>query len=373
MSDKYSSPPFQFQGRINASATLPALSDPMHANSMERISILMEKIHVAYANTDDYLAIMEANKEFGRIFQTYPSRYKGKHLCKIVKSPALHTVVEEMLNNSRKTKTRTCDFSITPRTGARNSLQLTASCRRLESGGFMFFFQDKKTVNDWDSMLYTICSTLHYELNKPASFINSLTEVLGDTPIADIYSMLDVKMACCRIQHVLKVLHQYSEIVKLKTIETTQCSLCNAIAAAKKRVAECFPTTDMELVLEIPEEYDSVRADPALLTDALFHLLHNAAKFARSQCRAYIQATKEAEHTHIVITDNGRGIDPTVMECIFEPFYQEPDVAAEYGGLGLGLPLTKRIIELHGGNIACSSTLNQCASFHISLPLAPAC
>ena len=118
----------------------------------------------------------------------------------------------------------------------------------------------------------------------------------------------------------------------------------------------------------LPIEID---ADPVRLAQAISNLLHNAAKFTPQGGLIELTAEESGGEAEICVKDNGMGIAQDVQESIFEMFAQgEPPLEKSQAGLGIGLTLVKKLIDLHGGGISVESKgLGQGAEFRIRLPL----
>ncbi|MHB8587466.1 MAG: hybrid sensor histidine kinase/response regulator [Candidatus Dormibacteraceae bacterium] len=115
-----------------------------------------------------------------------------------------------------------------------------------------------------------------------------------------------------------------------------------------------------------------VPADAGKLKQMLLNLVSNAVKFTPEGGRVTIAAQRFAEAVEISVTDTGIGIAESDREQLFEEFRQiDSDVAREHHGTGLGLALTKRFVELHGGQISLTSEVGKGSVFTLSLPLAP--
>jgi PAS domain S-box-containing protein len=117
-----------------------------------------------------------------------------------------------------------------------------------------------------------------------------------------------------------------------------------------------------------------VLGDPVRIQQILWNLVRNAVKFTPAGGHVEIASEDAAggDELRVSITDSGIGIDPEAMERIFTPFEQAgQEITREFGGLGLGLAISARLVELHGGRIAASSAgRNRGATFTIELPAA---
>jgi CheY-like chemotaxis protein len=128
-----------------------------------------------------------------------------------------------------------------------------------------------------------------------------------------------------------------------------------------------------ELRLELPDLPVMVLGDEVRLEQILVNLLTNAAKYTDPGGDIALAVTTSIDNVHIKVTDNGIGMSPEVLDRIFELFGQaERGLARSEGGLGIGLTIVKRLVELHGGEIeAHSEGPGAGAEFNILLPLAP--
>ena len=113
-----------------------------------------------------------------------------------------------------------------------------------------------------------------------------------------------------------------------------------------------------------------VRGDVVRLTQVLSNLLGNASKYTPPGGRIQLELDGDGESATVVVADDGAGIDPQVMPYVFDLFTQDRQtIDRSAGGLGLGLPIARRIAELHGGRLAGHSAGPGCGSrFELTLP-----
>lgn len=128
---------------------------------------------------------------------------------------------------------------------------------------------------------------------------------------------------------------------------------------------------DLQLINEIPGDLPPANADENRLQQIFYNLIGNAIKFT-PKGTITISAQPKNEQLFISITDTGIGIKPDKLDRIFESFEQgDGSTAREYGGTGLGLTITKKLVELHGGKITVTSELNQGSVFSFTIPISP--
>ncbi len=125
---------------------------------------------------------------------------------------------------------------------------------------------------------------------------------------------------------------------------------------------------DQRAKLEIPASFPDIQADMVLLRRALFNLIDNAIKFTPEGGCIEVFGEFDNSMVRLSVRDSGRGIPYEQREKLFEQFWQGERGGDNQIGTGLGLYLTKNIVDLHGGHLDCSSVDGEGATFSISLP-----
>lgn len=125
---------------------------------------------------------------------------------------------------------------------------------------------------------------------------------------------------------------------------------------------------DVEWRLHVPGRLPILEADPLRLRQILLNLLSNARKFTKAG-QITLGAEVSLPHLHIWVADSGSGIPIAMQERIFEPFVTGARSGDEREGIGLGLSITRQLVELHHGSISLESQPGQGSTFHVYLPL----
>ncbi|MCL5961801.1 MAG: PAS domain S-box protein [Chloroflexi bacterium] len=121
--------------------------------------------------------------------------------------------------------------------------------------------------------------------------------------------------------------------------------------------------------LQIPADLCSVEADPDRLERILMNLLTNALRYSAAETKVLVGAERTNGEVMVSVADRGFGIAPEDLPHIFERFFQ-PKAGRVAGGLGLGLYITKMLVEAHGGRIWVESELGKGSTFYFTLPVA---
>ena len=129
-----------------------------------------------------------------------------------------------------------------------------------------------------------------------------------------------------------------------------------------------------ELTLTLPDEPLDLMADAARIEQVLANLLNNAAKYTEPGGRISLAAERDGDEAVVRVCDNGIGIDADLLPHVFELFTQaDCSLDRSQGGLGIGLTVVHRLVELHGGRVtACSGGVGRGSEFLVHLPLATA-
>jgi signal transduction histidine kinase len=114
-----------------------------------------------------------------------------------------------------------------------------------------------------------------------------------------------------------------------------------------------------------------MRADERKVKQVLLNLLSNALKFTPEGGRVDVRAGSQGEMAEISVTDTGVGIAPEDQDAVFEEFRQVGTTARQVEGTGLGLALSRKFIELHGGSIWLKSQVDMGSTFTFTIPVRP--
>jgi signal transduction histidine kinase len=125
------------------------------------------------------------------------------------------------------------------------------------------------------------------------------------------------------------------------------------------------------LRLDLPERLPPALADPPRLERILVNLITNALKYSPPDAEAVLSAEERDGQVRISVRDRGVGIAADELPHLFERFYRTP-AASRHEGLGLGLYITRLLVEAHGGRISAESEPGRGSVFHVTLPAAPA-
>ncbi|MHB9106299.1 MAG: sensor histidine kinase [Armatimonadota bacterium] len=240
--------------------------------------------------------------------------------------------------------------------------------------GAVVSFTDISVVHALQEQQKVMLQTVSHDLRTPMAVIKGNAELVnaqiqqagGDETIQQSLEAID--------RSVKRMDVMLQDLVDVTLWESGQFSLkCEAVNlpryldALLQQVRTVLDITRIQV--DVPDDLPSVSADSARLERILVNLLSNALKYSDPDTPVRVQARMQDNAVVIAVTDQGRGIPPKAIPHLFERFYRVPrERKAE--GIGLGLYITRVLVEAHGGQIQVESEVGKGSIFSFTLPVA---
>jgi len=219
-------------------------------------------------------------------------------------------------------------------------------------------------------------SNMSHELRTPLNSILGFSEVLQEKMFGELNEKQQeyVNYISESGQHLLSLINDILDLAKIEAgkleMEPAEVSLGDLLQNSLTMVKEKALKHGIELSLKLENEIPHIYADERLVKQVVFNLLSNAVKFTPDGGRVGIEAVKEDEHIRITVWDTGIGIKEEDKEKLFKEFQQlDSGRDKRYQGTGLGLALSKRLVEMHGGRIWVESEEGKGSRFNFTLPI----
>jgi two-component system CheB/CheR fusion protein len=219
-------------------------------------------------------------------------------------------------------------------------------------------------------------AVLAHELRNPLAPIRSGLEALRTAPDDAAISERVRTMLERQVEHMVRLVDDLLEQARISrgTIELRRerVELRAVVQAAIETSLPAIDARGHELVVSLPDAPLVLDVDPVRIAQALANLLHNAAKYTDAGGRIELTAERCGDAVSIRVRDTGMGLPVERLPGVFDLFAQGDDALARtQGGLGIGLSLVKRLVELHGGSVAARSEgRGRGSEFEIRLALA---
>jgi signal transduction histidine kinase len=220
-------------------------------------------------------------------------------------------------------------------------------------------------------------ANMSHELRTPLNAIIGFSQVLRQ----EMFGEVNEKQAeylddiLTSANHLLALINDILDLSKVEAgqieLELAPFSLHEALERGVVTVRERATREDVQVVLAAAADADVVTADERRIRQVIFNLLSNAVKFTPEGGAVDVTTTRVDGEVRVSVADTGPGIAPEDHERIFEEFQQTETGVGLREGTGLGLALSKQLVELHGGRIWVDSEPGKGSTFVFTLPTAP--
>ncbi|MEE9401973.1 MAG: PAS domain-containing sensor histidine kinase, partial [Desulfobacteria bacterium] len=221
-------------------------------------------------------------------------------------------------------------------------------------------------------------ANMSHELRTPLNSILGFSEVLQDKMFGELNEKQEQYVNHIRESggHLLSLIDDILDLSKVEAgeieMEPAEVRLGDLLQNSLTMVKEKALKHGIELSLKLEDKIPHIYADERMVKQIVFNLLANAVKFTTDGGQAGIEAVKEDEHIRVTVWDTGIGIKEEDKGKLFKEFQQlDSGRDKRYQGTGLGLALSKRLVEMHGGRIWVESQSGKGSRFNFTLPIKP--
>ena len=219
-------------------------------------------------------------------------------------------------------------------------------------------------------------ANMSHELRTPLNAIIGFSEVMLERMFGDINAKQEEYLndILSSGRHLLSLINDILDLSKIEAgkmeLDVDDFNLAAAVDNALTLVHERAARRGLSLTQDVDERIGAFRGDERKIKQVLLNLLSNAIKFTPEGGRVDVRAVLKGDVVEVSVADTGVGIAPDDQEAVFEEFRQVgTDAARKHEGTGLGLALTRRFVELHGGNIWLESEVGVGSTFTFALPV----
>jgi len=217
-------------------------------------------------------------------------------------------------------------------------------------------------------------ATMSHELRTPLNAIIGFSEVLHEQMFGELnerqLAYVDDVLAAGK--HLLSLINDVLDLAKIEAgkmeLELSEVEIPEVLSSAVSMHSERASRGGVELSLTTEPQEITIRADGRRVRQIVFNLVSNAVKFTPADGHVDVSARLDDGRVEIAVADTGPGIAPEELEAIFEEFKQATD-GKRAEGTGLGLPLSRKLVELHGGRLWVESAADNGSTFRFTLPI----
>ncbi len=229
-------------------------------------------------------------------------------------------------------------------------------------------------LQELDRLKDDFISSVTHELRTPLASIRAFSEILHDDPeIALDQRKRFLGILVSEAERLSRLVNQVLDLAKIESgfadWRTEEVCLQDIVEQSVQAAAQLIADCGIQLTVQLPPEPALVWSDRDRLSQVLMNLLSNAAKFAPAESgRIAVRLRRTDSHWQLCVSDNGPGIAEHERELVFEKFRQTAVGGTKPAGTGLGLPISRQIIDNLGGRIWAESRSEKGANLCFELP-----
>ncbi len=235
--------------------------------------------------------------------------------------------------------------------------------------------KQNEKILEADKIKNDFLANISHELRTPLNAIIGFSEALAKKFFGDLNEKQAEYVNDIHVSgiHLLGMINEILEISKIESkaikLALSTFSLTMSMTEVVNIVTPLANKKHIELKVDIPEDVE-IKADYQKIQQILYNLLSNAIKFTKENGKIETGYTKKGDSVEIYVKDNGIGIDKKYHGKIFAKFVQLNNIySKKESSTGLGLTITKELVELHGGKITFESKVDVGSTFYVTLPL----
>jgi signal transduction histidine kinase len=220
-------------------------------------------------------------------------------------------------------------------------------------------------------------ANMSHELRTPLNAIIGFSQVLRERLYGEINAKQEEYLddILTSANHLLALINDVLDLSKVEAgqveLEVAPFSLHDALERGVSMVREQATKDGVRVTVHANGGPDVVTGDERRIRQVVFNLLSNAVKFTPAGGLVDVTTAQANGEARVSVADTGPGIAAEDLERIFDEFQQTETGARQHEGTGLGLALSKRFVEMHGGRIWCDSEVGKGSTFVFTLPLGP--
>lgn len=323
----------------------------------------------------DGLLVVDGRRRLALLNRAFCDLFKigedslGAPLLESVRDPAVEKIVRETFRRRQPSRgelvigTREFQMTSVPMGNANGEIT-----------GAVILFHDITELKRADEIRRDFVANVSHELRTPLSILRGYIETMLDDP----------KMPRGECARILEAMEQHSKRLGLlandlltlaqlesgsSTLQLSEIDLAEFLDGLARDWRKKFTTKALKVVIDLPANFPSIRADETRLREVFDNLLDNAVKYSNKNGEIRLGAEWRGREIVLSVSDEGIGVSQEDLPRIFERFYRADKARSrELGGTGLGLSIVKHIAQLHGGRVEAESELGRSTTIRVLLP-----
>ena len=325
---------------------------------------------------DASLSVTLVNQAFRNLF-SLPEILEGTPLRDVVRDATIDGLIADTLRTGKATQSEL--MLADPRTDSERDVEISAVPIKDDADlttGAVILFHDITQLKQTDKVRRDFVANVSHELRTPLSILRGYIETLLESPETSRDELLRILRVMKRHSNRLDLLAE--DLLTLAQLESANPNLQlgnvdvssffeELIRDWEKKLAN----KQLKIIVDVPSDLTTIRADRIRLQEALYNLLDNAVKYSLEHGEITLMARWRDQQIALSVSDNGIGISKDDLPRIFERFYRIDKARSHDSvrGTGLGLAIVKHIAQLHGGHVEAESEIGRGTTIRVILPV----
>lgn len=340
----------------------------------QKLESIIRSMEDVFLLVDSDMQIETMNPAAEQMFGVPEEAAKGRHILETIHDQQLFHLLLSMYN---------CGSSHQDQIYERGDRIYHVVCCRVhgaeedEGSKYTLLLQDVTNITKTEKLRRDFIATVSHELKTPLTTMQMGASLLSNGDLGKLTQEQETVVDAI-LDDVDRISGMVEDLVELTRLQSGNVSYqFEAVSVeevaqqAAQRFAERVQYSGVQLELQIPQQLPPVLADPEKLGWVFNNILNNAFQYTSNGDHITISVRREENVAHVVIQDTGLGIPLENQGHLFEGEFHWNEDGREHRGSGVGLYLSKKIIEAHGGVIFVQSTEGEGSAFHFTLPWAP--
>ncbi len=245
-----------------------------------------------------------------------------------------------------------------------------------EVSGLVLFLHDITELKRVDEMKSNFVSNVSHELRTPLTSISGFVRLMlaGRAGQLNAQQKQYLEVVSEQAANLTGMIESLLDLSRLQArsvkAEMQEVDIAGVVETAARDLRGPASEKDVEIRTRVPASLPKAQADPGRVLQVLVNVIGNAVKFSEPGGLIEVSASHSGPLLQVKVSDNGPGIPPSALPHIFDRFFQaRTGEVPEQGGFGLGLAISREIVEMHGGKIWAESDVGRGSTFYFTLPV----
>lgn len=317
-----------------------------------------------------------SNTAFEELFNINEKDILNKYFLEIIPNKYLYNHISSVLNeNDDINNCKIIEFQLNKEHFYFNVITTLVKDIYSNISGIIILFQNITELKKLEKMKEDFISTISHEFKTPLTSIMIGTSLIVDENIGVLNDKQRNIINTMRddVERLSELVTDLLQLSKLQSDSTIfnfrDCSIVGIIETCVKNFYQRSESIEVNIYYEVDENLPRIKADGEKMSWVINNLISNALKYTNAGDEILVSAEVKYNKMQVSVKDTGIGIPEEYIEKIFDKFIQVIGSDSEIRGSGLGLTISKQIVEAHNGTIWCESEVDVGSTFTFTLPL----